>query len=376
MIDSDGEDARSFLEGLRRGDLSALLLHARFEIGTIRGDWGNRQTYVTVVVPQPFAEAVSALPEHDRKRIAEAAVSRQNTYDKPSDISVRASSDVLDGPVTLLPELIIHRAMMIDVSEGRQRIQEVDDYHGARQACVVEGRAAAGIPYANPHAGLWDWYHFWREQGWERNWAARREYVRKIFAGPVAAAVGRVYKPSPVLEREPTGWERVDRSLAKARLQLNTAAVEEEWQAIGLVCREVLISLGQSVYDADLHGSEDDGGTKIGPSDARRQLWQWLYYEMPGSDNKEIRAHIKSSIDLALSLQHKRTATRQMAALCLEATSSAVAVVAIIAGRTIYASGRSASSRPSCRHRERLRDCYACTPQEFRTATVAAADFE
>lgn len=333
MIDSDGEDARLFLDGLRRGDLSALLLHARFEIGTTKGEFGQRETYVVVVAPPPFADAVSALPAHDRKRIAEAAVSRQDIYDKPSDVAVRATGDVMEGPVTLLPELIIHREMTIDVSEGRQRIQDVDDYYGARQARVVEACAAAGIPYSNPHEGLWDFFHFWKAENMTA-WADRRDYVRKLFAGPVAAAVGRVYKPSPVAEREPTGWERVNRSLAKARLQLNTAAVEEERQAIGLVCREVLISLGQAVYDADLHGAEDDGGKKIGPSDARRQLWQWLHYEMPGSDNKEIRAHIKSSIDLALSLQHKRTATRQMAALCLEATSSAVAVVAIIAGRT------------------------------------------
>ena len=70
MFDSDGEDAKFFLDGLRRGDLSALLPHARFEIGTVKGDWGNRQTYVTLVAPQPFADAVAALPEHDRKRIA------------------------------------------------------------------------------------------------------------------------------------------------------------------------------------------------------------------------------------------------------------------------------------------------------------------
>lgn len=337
MIDSDGEDARAFLDSLRRGDLVALLLHARFEIGRTKGAFGQLETYVTVHAPQPFADAIAALSEHDRKRIAEAAVSRHGTvdaFDRPSDISVRPTWDTMEGSVTLLPELIIHREMMIDVSEGRKRIQEVDDYYGARQARLVEGCAGAGIRYENPHEGLWDWYHFWKEQGWEGSWAARRDYVRKLFADPVRAAVGRVYNPSPVGEREPTGWELVDRQVAKARMQFDKASAEEDWQGVGLTCREVLISLGQAVYDADLHGAEDDNGTKIGPSDARRQLWQWLHYEMPGSDNKEIRAHIKSSIDLALSLQHKRTATRQLAALCLEATSSAVAVVAIIAGRT------------------------------------------
>lgn len=332
MTDSDGEDARAFLDSLRRGDLSALLLHARIEYGVTKGDWGLDETYVTVRAPYPFAEAISCLPEHDRKRIAEAALSRADLR-VPGDIVVKQSGDPVDGTAALLPDLIIHREMMIDVSEGRKRIQEFGDYYGARQARLVEGCAGAGILYENPHAGLWDWYHFWKAQGWG-SWAERREYVRKLFAGPVATAVGRVHNPDPVLERAPTGWERVDRALAKARTQLGTASTEEEWQGIGLLCREVLISLGQAVYDADLHGAEDDSGTKIGPSDARRQLWQWLHHEMPGSDNREIRAHIKSSIDLALSLQHKRTATRQMAALCLEATSSAVAVVAIIAGRT------------------------------------------
>ncbi|MGO4558104.1 hypothetical protein [Mesorhizobium sp. 2RAF21] len=337
MIDSDGEDARAFLDGLRRGDLSALLLHARFEIGKVQGDFGQRQAYVAVRAPQPFADAISTLSEHDRKRIAEAAVSRHDTQDEdgsPSDISVRATGDIMEGQVTLLPDLIIHREMMIDVSEGRKRIQEVDDYYGARQARLVEGCAGAGIKYENPHKSLWDWYHFWKEQGWG-SWAERRDYVRKLFAGPVAAAVGRVHNPSPVAEREPTGWELVDRQIGKARMQFDRASAEEDWQGVGLTCREVLISLGQAAHDPEVHPTVDDKGTRISRTDARRLLDAWLHHEMPGGDNREVRAHIKASLDLAVHLQHRRTASRQLAALCLEATSSAVAVVAIMAGRTV-----------------------------------------
>lgn len=334
MIDSDGEDARAFLDSLRRGDLTALLLHARFEIGSMKGDFGQRETYVVVLAPQPFADAISALSAHDRKRIAEAAVCRHDMYEKPSDIAVRATSDILDGLVTLLPELIIHREMMIDISEGRQRIQDVDDYYRARQARLVEGCAGAGIKYENPHEGLWDWYHFWKEQGWEGSWAARREYVRKLFAEPLKAAVGRVHNPSPVGEREPTGWELVDRQIAKARMQFDRASAEEDWQGVGHTCREVLISLGQAAHDPEVHPVVDENGTSISRTDARRLLDAWLGHQMAGGSNKEIRAHIRASLDLANNLQHRRTATRQLAALCLEATASAVAVVAIIAGRT------------------------------------------
>ena len=329
MTDSDGENARAFLDSLRRGDLSALLLHARVEYG-LNSDSYGREAAVVVRVPQPFAEALSVLPQRDRKRIAEAVLSRSSDLSVPEDIIVRQAGDPMDGPVTLLPELIIHREMMIAVATGSQSIQDVDDYYGARQVRLVEGCAGAGIKYENPHEGLWDWYNYWKAEGWG-TYAERGEYVRKLFAGPVAAAVGRVHSPSPVAEREPTGWERVDRSLTKARVQFSTAAAEEDWQAIGLVCREVLISLGQAVFVEDVHESAD--GVKPSPTDAKRMLEAYFRHELPGDGYKEVRAHARAAVDLAVHLQHRRTATRQLAALCLEAASSAVAVVAIIAGR-------------------------------------------
>jgi hypothetical protein len=330
---SNGETARLFLDGLRRGDLSALLLNAQVDIGITARDFGSSQMVVVIYSPQPFAEALSKLPDHDRKRIAEAALSRR-TYDgKPAtDIIVKTAGDPIDGPATLLPDLILHREMMIAVATGQQQIQDVDDYYFARQARLVEGCAAAGLKYDNPHNSLWEWYHFWKGQGMD-TYSDRRNYVRQLFAGPVSSAVGRVHNPSPVNEREPTGWERVDRSLGKAKVHLLAATTEEEWQTIGLLGREVLISLGQAVFDPAIHGETDQDGKRIGSTDARRQLFAWLHHQMPGGDNKEIRAHIKASIDLAVHLQHRRTATRQLASLCLEATSSAVSVVAIIAER-------------------------------------------
>ena len=108
---------------------------------------------------------------------------------------------------------------------------------GARQARIAEACIAAGIPYENPYTSLWDWYHYWKENFGK--WSERRHYVRGLFASPIAAAAGRIANPSPVAEREPTGWERVDRCLARARTQLDTASSEEEWQSVGLLCREV-----------------------------------------------------------------------------------------------------------------------------------------
>lgn len=115
-----------------------------------------------VSAPQPIAEALSALPQQDRKRIAEAVLSRRSNILLPDDITVKQAGDPMDGPATLLPDLIIHREMMIAVATRGRDLREVEDYYGARQARLVEGCAAAGIKYENPHEGLWDWYRYWK----------------------------------------------------------------------------------------------------------------------------------------------------------------------------------------------------------------------
>ena len=55
--------------------------------------------------------------------------------------------------------------------------------------------------------------------------------------------------------------------------------------------------------------------------------------ELPGDVNKETRKHIRSALDLAVKLQHKRTAAFRDAAMCVEATTAVVNIVAIVSGR-------------------------------------------
>jgi hypothetical protein len=130
-------------------------------------------------------------------------------------------------------------------------------------------------------------------------------------------------------QRTPTGWERVDRALAKARAQLERASAAEDLQAVGLLCREVIISLAQSVYDPAIHQPVD--GVKPSLTDANRMIEAYVAHVFPGESNKEVRAHARASLALALNVQHRRTATRQLAALCVEGTASTVAVIFIIA---------------------------------------------
>lgn len=56
---------------------------------------------------------------------------------------------------------------------------------------------------------------------------------------------------------EPTGWQKVDRQLQEVRSRLDTADSEEQYQAVGLLCREVLISVAQEIYDPVRHLPQD-----------------------------------------------------------------------------------------------------------------------
>ena len=114
-------------------------------------------------------------------------------------------------------------------------------------------------------------------------------------------------------------------------MYLDAADSEEQCQAVGLLCREVLISVGQAVFDPNKHKSLD--GIIPSSTDAGRLLDSIFETELHGGPNEEARAHAKASLRLALALQHKRTADYQTAALCAEATVSVVNLLAVISGR-------------------------------------------
>lgn len=323
------DNALKFLEGLQRFDLSMLLRHCQASVEHLETalDWLSDLEDEAIIVRAtvPIAEALRSLPQQDRKRIAEAVSSGKQVSKQHDDIRVETLAGAhASGAVALLSELLIHRGMMIDVATGGARIQDVDDYYRAREVRIREA-IPEGVTYENPHVDLWAWYRHWGAE--LPQYKDRRFYIRQLFAHAIEAVAKR---PSLISEpRELTGWERVDRALSTARTQLESASAEEDCQAIGLLCREVIISLAQAVYDPLIHESLD--GVWPSDTDANRMLEAYIAHVFPGASNKEVRAHHRASLALALNLQHRRTATRLLAALCVEATASTAAVVSIIA---------------------------------------------
>lgn len=110
-----------------------------------------------------------------------------------------------------------------------------------------------------------------------------------------------------------------------------SAQTEEQCQALGLLAREALISAAQMVFDPAVHSTHD--GVAPSPTDAKRMLDAFIAYELAGGANEEARRHARSTLDFAVALQHRRTASFRDAALCVEATIAAVGIAAILAGR-------------------------------------------
>lgn len=155
---------------------------------------------------------------------------------------------------------------------------------------------------------------------------SRRAFIGEIFnplLNRIRTGRGEVF--------EPTGWARVDRAVGELRDRLASAVTEEQFQAVGLLCREALISLAQAVHVSERHPPLD--GVTPSPTDGKRMLEAYIAVELEGSAHEEARRHARSALGLAIDLQHRRTAAFRDAAMCVEATTSVINIVAIVSGR-------------------------------------------
>ncbi len=225
----------------------------------------------------------------------------------------------------LLRQLEKLQSTMIAVATGGPQIDTVNSDFQIAHSEVTAELVQRGIQDPIPFQSLWDWYGRWRS-GDLPTYQSRREYVNGIF-GPLVASITRGdFRPV-----ELTGWERVDRALIRCRQQLANAAAEEDFQAVGLFCREILISLADVVWDAARHPPLD--GVQPSSTDAKRKLEAFIAVELASGANEHIRKHARASLDLAVALQHRRTAEYRDAAMCLEGTISMVNLLAIVQGR-------------------------------------------
>lgn len=222
------------------------------------------------------------------------------------------------------------KATMIAVATGGPRIGEVQHEFAQNFDEVSSELGARAIDCVLPYRELWDWYGRW-SSGDLPSWQSRRKFVSDLFGEQLRLVRSKRTPGSSAEELKPTGWARVDRNVTGIRSRLASATNEEDFQAVGLLCREALISLAQAVFDPAIHPTPDDV-EKISETDAKRMLESYISVALGGSVHEHERKHVKAAYDLATHLQHRRTASFREAATCVEATASTINLIAIIAG--------------------------------------------
>lgn len=125
-------------------------------------------------------------------------------------------------------------------------------------------------------------------------------------------------------------WDRINRTLAKIKKDSVVAKNEEDYQSIGFLCRELLISLAQVVYKPDLHGKVDDKGIIIGETDANRMLNNYIAVKLNGGSNEELRSFAKNANKLANRLTHERSATKKDMMLTISATIAVINLIGVL----------------------------------------------
>jgi hypothetical protein len=222
------------------------------------------------------------------------------------------------------------KSIMIAVATGGPRIGTVEDEFTQTYDLVSEELARRNVANPLPYRDLWEWYGRWTS-GDLPSYQSRRSLVNALFGEFTKTLATQTGQNASVRQSlEPTGWARVDRAVTEMREQLAKAENEEQFQTVGLLCREILISLGQAVFDPKKYPTLD--GTPASRTDAKRMLEAYIAVAFAGSQNEYTRKHARAAFDLANHRQHVRTAEFRTAAACAEATTSIVNLIAIMAG--------------------------------------------
>jgi hypothetical protein len=337
--------ATQFLLDGKEIEAANLLRSCNFESFDIVDYWmdGSRQLdglLIELSCPRRTYEIITQHTHPLRKSIENAigAVLPSGAYLK--SLRVRAVSEITSAGIKLpvrIPgklskqlskEVEIQKNLMIAVATGGPRLKDVNEEYEKRRIEVKEQLQSIGIEDPNPFPDLWTWYGKWSD-GSLPSYQSRRRYVAELYQ-PLLDAL-RLGKDSTMKVAEPTGWARVDRGVEKIAKAMEEAKNEEDFQAIALRCREVIISLAQAVHEPKNDGTSD--GIRPSETDAKRMLEDYIVNKLGGQASEYHRKFTKASFDLAVSLQHRRTATFHDAALCVEATRSVINTIAIISGQ-------------------------------------------
>lgn len=329
-----------------RGENKVCQLIQQAEINIVNTDFDNWNggTYgYTVYLSLPVKRYASFSKEEigDAEKLLaeslnEATKGEDNHYFNVQIAPVFTTSDINwdavggeSGKEQLKKDLEALKDLMISVATGGERIQTVDSRYKTLHNSINSRCKKLNIRYDNNFAGLWDWYARWSNDF--PHYQERRQFINQLLAPSLdvfASENSNTSIATPLVEL--SDWDRINRTVIKIKQNCNVANNEEDYQQIGLLCREVIISLAQAVYNPDVHGTKDEKGIEIGKTDAIRMIGNYINVRLAGSSNEELRVYAKATNKLANLLTHKRDAEKQDMLLSVSATIALINFIGIL----------------------------------------------
>jgi hypothetical protein len=229
-----------------------------------------------------------------------------------------------------LSEIEYLKNSLIDVATGKRIIQDINDDYKVHYTKVSLALRRLGVDNPNLFEDLWQWYARWKK-GDLNSYNVRRIFIIEMYQNlsQLIQESDKVHKFD--ISVSLTGWDRIERTIREINSKIILAKNEEQFQSIGLLCRETIISLGQAIFNEEKHQSLD--GVNISNTDAKRMLDAYIMSTLAGKENENLRKYARASTDLANELTHKRTADSRDAKLCSAATIALVNLIGIIEGR-------------------------------------------
>jgi hypothetical protein len=234
----------------------------------------------------------------------------------------------LNGRAALKQNIEIIRNIMVSVATGGNRIQEEEERYKKLHVQAQRDCEKLNLTYNNSYSSLWDWYGKWKSDF--STYQERRAFINDLFSPTLSYFEENANNNIIEIFVELDGWEKIKRTVAKIKLDSNIAQNEEDFQSVGLLCREVIITLGQTVYNPNIHGRTDDNGIEISKTDAVRMIGNYINVQLAGASNEELRAYAKNTNKLANRLTHERNATKKEMLLAVSSTIALINFVGII----------------------------------------------
>lgn len=182
-----------------------------------------------------------------------------------------------------------------------------------------KGLRQLGLDEPNSWGDLWLWYGFHKERPELSTYPARREHVIRRYQPALEALDGlEMPRLGTGIQAPETGWIPVDDQVRQLNQRYLSAQTPEDFRAVGLLCRDILLSLGRVVFDPDRHVKLGDPMPKL--DDTKLRIGLMLNAEFPGEEGARIRTFTTAAWVFVQHVVHAQIDTETKARLAADST--------------------------------------------------------